>query len=35
MPREVLLDKPRFAKPSASAARSSELYLLASGFRMV
>jgi 23S rRNA (uridine2552-2'-O)-methyltransferase len=28
-------DKVRFAKPDASRARSSELYLLASGFRMV
>ena len=27
--------KVRFAKPDASRARSSELYLLASGFRMV
>jgi 23S rRNA (uridine2552-2'-O)-methyltransferase len=25
----------RFARPDASGARSSELYLLASGFRMV
>lgn len=28
-------NKVRFAKPDASRARSSELYLLASGFRMV
>jgi 23S rRNA (uridine2552-2'-O)-methyltransferase len=27
--------KVRFAKPDTSRARSSELYLLASGFRMV
>jgi hypothetical protein len=31
----IAIPKVRFANPDASRARSSELYLLASGFRMV